>query len=184
MAHAEGIEMDSIAYHKMLNQLSKLHLMIIMVTSFQQKDEVLREQYLRLVQGRLSSKQFLLPLTRVSFFNYFSHLQRLLYRYSLFSKRAESVLRLIAIIKCKYGGNLPMDSNVLLAIPNIGKKMISVVLNSMGYYGSVQMGPGVDTHVRRNLQYFLREEGVITNIPNRVVQMSKYILVHPGIDAK
>ena len=45
-----------------------------------------------------------------------------------------------------------MDSNVLLAIPNIGKKMISVVLNSMGYYGSVQMGQGVDTHVRRNLQ--------------------------------
>jgi len=77
-----------------------------------------------------------------------------------------------------------MDSNVLLAIPNIGKKMISVVLNSMGYYGSVQMGPGVDTHVRRNLQYFLNEEGVITNILNRVVQMNKYIPVHPGIDAK
>ena len=78
-----------------------------------------------------------------------------------------------------------MDANVLLAIPNIGgKKMVSVVLNSLGFYGSVQMGPGVDTHVRRNLQYFLNEEGVITNIPNRVVQMSKYIPVHPGIDAK
>jgi len=94
------------------------------------------------------------------------------------------VLRLIAIIKCKYGGNLPMDANVLLAIPNIGKKMISVVLNSMGYYGSVEMGPGVDTHVKRKLQYFLKEEGVTTNIPNRVVQMSKYIPVHPDIDEK
>ena len=54
----------------------------------------------------------------------------------------------------------------------------------MGYYVSVQMGPGVDTHVRTVLQYFLKEEGVITNIPHRVVQMSKYTSVHPGIDAK
>ena len=44
-----------------------------------------------------------------------------------------------------------MDANVLSAIPNIGKTMISVVLNFMGYYGSVKMGIGVDTHVVRNL---------------------------------
>ena len=94
------------------------------------------------------------------------------------------MLRLIAIIKCKYRRNLPLDPSDLLAIPNIGKKVISVVLNSMGYYGSVQMGPGVDTYVSRNLKYFLNKEGVLTNLPKRVVQMSKYIPVHPGINAK
>ena len=82
------------------------------------------------------------------------------------------MLRLIAIIKCKYGGNLPVDAKVLLAIPNIGKEMISVVLNSMGYYGCIQIGPEVDMHVSRNY------------LSNRVVQISKYIPVHPGIDAK
>ena len=100
-----------------------------------------------------------------------------LYKYSLFSKRSESVLRLIAIIKCKYGGNLPLDPNVLLEIPNIRRKMISVVLNSIEYYRSIQIGPGVDTHVSKKLKYFLNEEGVLTNLPNRVVQMSKYIPV-------
>ena len=56
MADVEGIEINSLAYHQILNKLKVLHLMLIMVTSFQQKDEVLRERYLRLVQGRLGAK--------------------------------------------------------------------------------------------------------------------------------
>ena len=37
MADAEGLEVSSLAYHRMLNKLKELHLMIIMVTSFQKK---------------------------------------------------------------------------------------------------------------------------------------------------
>ncbi len=184
MAEVQGVEMNSTAYKDMVNKLKKTHLMIIMVASFKQKDEVLREQYLRLMQGRLSPKQFLLPLTRVAFFTYFSHLKRALNNYSLYNKRAEGLLRFIAIVQCKYGGNLPIDANVLLAFPNIGKKMVSVVLNSLGFYASVGLGPGVDSHVKRNWEYFLIEMGVIRNLAIRVVQMSPYIRVNPGMDLK
>ena len=147
-------------------------------------EDMKREQYLRLMQGRLSPKQFLLPLTRVAFFTYFSHLKRALNNYSLYNKRAEGLLRFIAIVQCKYGGNLPIDANVLLAFPNIGKKMVSVVLNSLGFYASVGLGPGVDSHVKRNWEYFLIEMGVIRNLAIRVVQMSPYIRVNPGMDLK
>ena len=81
-------------------------------------------------------------------------------------------------------GNLPIDANVLLAFPNIGKKMVSVVLNSLGFYASVGLGPGVDSHVKRNWEYFLIEMGVIRNLAIRVVQMSPYIRVNPGMDLK
>ena len=37
MVDAEGLEVSSLAYHRMLNKLKELHLMIIMVTSFQKK---------------------------------------------------------------------------------------------------------------------------------------------------
>ena len=43
---------------------------------------------------------------------------------------------------------------------------------------------GVDSHVKRNWEYFLIEMGVIRNLSIRVVQMSPYVRVNPGIDLK
>ena len=40
MTYVECIEMNSIAHQIMLNKLSKLHLMLIIVTSFQQSDAI------------------------------------------------------------------------------------------------------------------------------------------------
>ena len=42
MVDAEGLEVSSLAYHRMLNKLKELYLMIIMVTSFQKKWEFKR----------------------------------------------------------------------------------------------------------------------------------------------
>ena len=79
-------------FHSYLQGLKRLHLMIIMGSSQQTKDELQFKQYLKITHGRISPAQFLSPLKNISFFKYYSQLKNSLKKYSLQGNQAETLL--------------------------------------------------------------------------------------------
>lgn len=63
----------------------------------------------------------------------------------LFRTKARNVIRLSAIIDQQHGGQVPLNREALQALPGVGRKTASVVLNELG----IEPAIAVDTHVFR-----------------------------------
>ena len=65
----------------------------------------------------------------------------------LYRTKARNVLAAAAILVERYGGVVPLEREALQALPGVGRKTASVVLNQLG----VEPAIAVDTHVFRGL---------------------------------
>ena len=63
----------------------------------------------------------------------------------LFRTKAKNVVALSRILVEQYGGEVPLEREALQALPGVGRKTASVVLNELG----VEPAIAVDTHVFR-----------------------------------
>ena len=72
-------------------------------------------------------------------------LRRYIKTIGLFNTKARNVIRLSAILIAEHGGEVPDDRQALEALPGVGRKTASVVLNSA--FGAPTIA--VDTHVFR-----------------------------------
>ena len=63
----------------------------------------------------------------------------------LFNTKAKNVIRMAQIILAEHGGEVPLDREKLQALPGVGRKTASVVLNEL----RVEPAIAVDTHVFR-----------------------------------
>ena len=63
----------------------------------------------------------------------------------LYRTKAKNVIALSRIILEQHGGQTPLDREALLALPGVGRKTASVVLNELG----IEPAIAVDTHVFR-----------------------------------
>ncbi|MFN3584783.1 endonuclease III [Phenylobacterium sp.] len=63
----------------------------------------------------------------------------------LFNTKAKNVIALSRILVEQYGGEVPLERDKLQALPGVGRKTASVVLNELG----VEPAVAVDTHVFR-----------------------------------
>ena len=66
-------------------------------------------------------------------------------RIGLFRTKARNVIALSQILIARYGGEVPLDRQALQALPGVGRKTASVVLNELGAEHAI----AVDTHVFR-----------------------------------
>lgn len=66
-------------------------------------------------------------------------------RIGLFRTKARNVIALSQILLDRYGGAVPLDRDALQALPGVGRKTASVVLNELGAEAAI----AVDTHVFR-----------------------------------
>ena len=66
-------------------------------------------------------------------------------RIGLFRTKARNVIALSRILLDRYGGEVPLDREALQALPGVGRKTASVVLNELG----AEQAIAVDTHVFR-----------------------------------
>jgi len=63
----------------------------------------------------------------------------------LFRTKSRNLVALARILEEQYGGEVPLDRTALQALPGVGRKTASVVLNELGAEAAV----AVDTHVFR-----------------------------------
>jgi endonuclease-3 len=63
----------------------------------------------------------------------------------LFNTKAKNVIALSRILVEQYGGEVPLNREALMALPGVGRKTASVVLNEL----RVEPAIAVDTHVFR-----------------------------------
>ena len=63
----------------------------------------------------------------------------------LFNTKAKNVIRAAQILVDEYGGEVPLEREKLQALPGVGRKTASVVLNELG----IEPAIAVDTHVFR-----------------------------------
>lgn len=63
----------------------------------------------------------------------------------LFRTKSRNLVALARILEERYGGEVPLDRTALQALPGVGRKTASVVLNELGAEAAV----AVDTHVFR-----------------------------------
>ena len=63
----------------------------------------------------------------------------------LFRTKAKNVIKLSRIVEEDYGGQVPLNRAALQALPGVGRKTASVVLNELG----IEPAIAVDTHVFR-----------------------------------
>ena len=124
--------------------------MVTLITSQQVQDEKLEEQYLLLTQGKMSPNEMAAPLMRVDFFDYYSHLEKMMRQYSMQHKKTESLLSFICVILCKYRGAVPMDVNTLRAFPHVGTKKLQLYLRSVGTMTRLGWAQG-RTHMSSNV---------------------------------
>ena len=66
-------------------------------------------------------------------------------RIGLFRTKARNVVALSRILLDQYGGKVPLDRQALQALPGVGRKTASVVLNEL----DIEPAIAVDTHVFR-----------------------------------
>lgn len=193
---AKAVETDRIsnADTKLyLESQKQMHYFLCLLTSEQTKDELQFEQYLRLTHGRLSLTQLASPLSKVSMFEYFLYLERLLHRYSIAYKKACSILSLICTFSIKYRGRssfitLPKDLGSLQSILNVNIKKAAVTLNACGFY--VGIGGGGDMHMKRCCRPLVRphwpklKDGTVPNIDGKVIVAIRHMPLYPGLYAK
>ena len=63
----------------------------------------------------------------------------------LFNTKAKNVIRMAEILIAEHGGEVPLNREALQALPGVGRKTASVVLNELG----IEPAIAVDTHVFR-----------------------------------
>ena len=63
----------------------------------------------------------------------------------LFNTKARNVIRMAEILIAEHGGEVPLNREALQALPGVGRKTASVVLNELG----IEPAIAVDTHVFR-----------------------------------
>ena len=63
----------------------------------------------------------------------------------LFNMKAKNVIRMAEILIAEHGGEVPLDRESLQALPGVGRKTASVVLNEL----RIEPAIAVDTHVFR-----------------------------------
>ena len=63
----------------------------------------------------------------------------------LYNTKAKNVIKLSRILLEQYGGQVPLQRDALQALPGVGRKTASVVLNELG----IEPAIAVDTHVFR-----------------------------------
>ena len=63
----------------------------------------------------------------------------------LFRTKAKNVIALSRILMAEHGGDVPLNREALMALPGVGRKTASVVLNELG----IEPAIAVDTHVFR-----------------------------------
>jgi endonuclease III len=63
----------------------------------------------------------------------------------LFNTKAKNVIRMAQILIAEHGGEVPLDREALQALPGVGRKTASVVLNEL----RIEPAIAVDTHVFR-----------------------------------
>src|SRR3569832_685264 len=63
----------------------------------------------------------------------------------LYRNKAKNVIALSRIVLEEHGGKVPLERNALQALPGVGRKTASVVLNELG----IEPAIAVDTHVFR-----------------------------------
>ena len=63
----------------------------------------------------------------------------------LFNTKAKNVIRMAEILIAEHGGEVPLSREALQALPGVGRKTASVVLNELG----IEPAIAVDTHVFR-----------------------------------
>lgn len=63
----------------------------------------------------------------------------------LFNTKAKNVIRMAEILIAEHGGEVPLERRALQALPGVGRKTASVVLNELG----IEPAIAVDTHVFR-----------------------------------
>ena len=99
-------------------------------------------------------------------------------------KKAETLLTFLIIIQCKYNGDLSESHVLLMTIPEVGEEKVAVVLNSLGLYDRVGLGPGFNSHMHKYYKSVMEQGGFDENVDKWVVETGPYFPVHPGVDAK
>ena len=99
-----------------------LHRLIIMSASQQCFDERLCQWYLSITQGRMSLKQWLVPFKKTSAFAYWKALALTTAKWSMQGLKSETILQIMVVVSCLYGGKVPKDYKKLIAFPQIKYK--------------------------------------------------------------
>lgn len=90
----------------------------------------------------------------------------------LFNTKAKNVIALSRILVEQYGGEVPLERDQLQALPGVGRKTASVVLNELG----VEPAIAVDTHVFRVSHRLALSSG---KTPEAVEQELKQVVPQP-----
>jgi len=90
----------------------------------------------------------------------------------LYRTKAKNVVALSNILLNQYGGQVPLDREALQALPGVGRKTASVVLNELG----VEPAIAVDTHVFRVAHRLKLASG---STPEKVEQQLMQVIPEP-----
>jgi endonuclease-3 len=90
----------------------------------------------------------------------------------LYRTKAKNVIALSNILLNQYGGQVPLNREALQALPGVGRKTASVVLNELG----VEPAIAVDTHVFRVAH---RLKLALGSTPDKVEQQLMQVIPEP-----
>ena len=90
----------------------------------------------------------------------------------LYRTKAKNVIALSNILLNQYGGQVPLNRDALQALPGVGRKTASVVLNELG----VEPAVAVDTHVFRVAHRLKLATG---STPDKVEQQLMQVIPEP-----
>jgi endonuclease-3 len=90
----------------------------------------------------------------------------------LYRTKAKNVVALSNILLNQYGGQVPLDREALQALPGVGRKTASVVLNELG----IEPAIAVDTHVFRVAHRLKLASG---STPEKVEQQLMQVIPAP-----
>ena len=92
----------------------------------------------------------------------------------LFRNKAKNVIALSQILLDRHGGEVPLEREALQALPGVGRKTASVVLNELG----VEAAVAVDTHVFRVAHRLGLSKG---KTPDAVEKQLKAVIPKPWL---
>ena len=133
----ERFEASSPDPHTELDYQTPFTLLVSVVLSAQATDKSVNKATEKLY-AVASTPQQMLTLGEAGLIPYISSI-------GLFRMKAKNVVALSRILIEQYGGEVPLEREKLQALPGVGRKTASVVLNELG----VEPAIAVDTHVFR-----------------------------------
>jgi endonuclease-3 len=133
----ERFEASSPDPHTELDYQTPFTLLVSVVLSAQATDKSVNKATEKLYAAA-STPQQMLALGEAGLIPYISSI-------GLFRMKAKNVVALSRILIEQYGGEVPLERDKLQALPGVGRKTASVVLNELG----VEPAIAVDTHVFR-----------------------------------